>query len=105
MWRLVAETLTNYEAKMPSAVGKAARNRRGADDDDVVVTGLSGRLPESDSIEEFAEQLFAGVDLVTGDGRRWAPGEHQFIYFHDLLHATIPRIGRHYLAWPPNLVT
>lgn len=55
---------------MPSAV-----NGRRADDDDIVLTGLSGRLPESDSIEEFAQQLFAGVDLVTADDRRWTPGE------------------------------
>ncbi|XP_063632471.1 fatty acid synthase-like [Cydia splendana] len=41
---------------------------------DVVMSGLSGRLPESDNIEEFAQQLFAGVDMVTDDGRRWTPG-------------------------------
>ncbi|XP_061706492.1 fatty acid synthase-like [Cydia pomonella] len=43
-------------------------------EDDVILSGLSGRLPESDSIEEFARQLFAGVDLVTADDRRWTPG-------------------------------
>ncbi|KAJ2944093.1 hypothetical protein O0L34_g18059 [Tuta absoluta] len=45
-------------------------------DDDVVLTGLSGRLPESNTIQEFADQLFAGVDLVTADDRRWTPGLH-----------------------------
>lgn len=44
--------------------------------DDIVLTGLSGRLPESNSIDEFAQQLFDGVDLVTADGRRWMPGEY-----------------------------
>lgn len=58
-------------AEMPSAVNGCA----GAADD-VVLTGLSGRLPESDSIEEFAKNLFDGVDLVTDDDRRWAPGEY-----------------------------
>ncbi|XP_063530101.1 fatty acid synthase-like [Cydia strobilella] len=43
-------------------------------EDDVILSGLSGRLPESDSIEEFERQLFAGVDLVTADDRRWTPG-------------------------------
>nr|QLI61974.1 fatty acid synthetase 2 [Streltzoviella insularis] len=56
---------------MPGAV-----NGTRISDDDVVLTGLSGRLPESDNIEEFAEQLFAGVDLVTADDRRWTPGLH-----------------------------
>ncbi|XP_076272609.1 fatty acid synthase 1 [Rhynchophorus ferrugineus] len=42
--------------------------------DDVVITGISGRLPESNSIEEFKQQLFDGVDLVTNDERRWPSG-------------------------------
>ncbi|XP_041987847.1 fatty acid synthase [Aricia agestis] len=56
---------------MPGAVTNGARA-----EDDIVVTGLSGRLPQSDNIDEFAEQLFAGVDLVTADDRRWTPGLH-----------------------------
>lgn len=43
-------------------------------EDEVVITGLSGRLPESNSIEEFKEQLLAGVDLITDDERRWGAG-------------------------------
>ncbi|XP_054286913.1 fatty acid synthase-like [Macrosteles quadrilineatus] len=43
-------------------------------DDDVVISGISGRLPESSNIEEFKEQLFAGVDLITDDERRWPSG-------------------------------
>ncbi|KAL1517282.1 hypothetical protein ABEB36_001067 [Hypothenemus hampei] len=42
--------------------------------DDVVITGISGRLPESNTIEEFKQQLFDGVDLVTDDERRWPSG-------------------------------
>lgn len=42
---------------------------------DVVVSGLSGRLPESDSIEEFRQHLLNGDDMVTDDDRRWPPGE------------------------------
>lgn len=59
---------------MPSAVVNGSRGAQSPDD--IVVTGLSGRLPESDSIEEFARQLFEGVDLVTADDRRWTPGLH-----------------------------
>lgn len=60
------------EGNMPSVVN--GTNGAGVDDD-IVLTGLSGKLPESNNIEEFAEQLFAGVDLVTADSRRWVPGE------------------------------
>jgi hypothetical protein len=55
-------------------VGGAPRGW-GSGDDDVVITGLSGRFPESNNIEEFAEQLFAGVDLITDDERRWPSGK------------------------------
>ncbi|XP_038206276.1 fatty acid synthase-like [Zerene cesonia] len=58
---------------MPGAVMNGGRAASG---DDVVLTGLSGRLPQSDNIEEFAQQLFDGVDLVTADDRRWTPGLH-----------------------------
>ena len=56
----------------PAAAGAAGG---GSPSDDIVITGLSGRLPESNSIEEFKDQLFAGVDLVTADDRRWPTGQ------------------------------
>ncbi|XP_063548210.1 fatty acid synthase-like [Cydia strobilella] len=49
---------------------------RNSNDSEVVLTGLSGRLPESSNIEEFAQQLFDGVDLVTTDDRDWTPGSN-----------------------------
>jgi len=42
---------------------------------EVVISGLSGRLPESDNIAEFREHLINGDDMVTEDDRRWEPGE------------------------------
>ncbi|CAG2065477.1 unnamed protein product, partial [Timema podura] len=42
--------------------------------EEVVISGISGRLPESGNIDEFRDQLFAGVDLVTEDERRWPSG-------------------------------
>ncbi|XP_043471863.1 fatty acid synthase [Leptopilina heterotoma] len=45
-------------------------------DDDIVITGFSGRLPESSNIEEFKQKLFDGIDLVTDDERRWPSGLH-----------------------------
>nr|XP_022904132.1 fatty acid synthase isoform X2 [Onthophagus taurus] len=42
--------------------------------DDVVITGISGRFPESNNMEEFRQQLFDGIDLVTDDERRWPSG-------------------------------
>ncbi|KAM9716550.1 fatty acid synthase [Menidia menidia] len=44
--------------------------------DDIVICGISGRLPESNSLEEFWENLINGVDMVTEDDRRWTPGKY-----------------------------
>lgn len=42
--------------------------------DEIVITGFSGRLPESSTIEEFKNNLFDGVDMVNDDARRWPKG-------------------------------
>lgn len=47
--------------------------------DEVVIAGISGRLPESNNLEEFWENLINGVDMVTEDDRRWKPGKISFI--------------------------
>ncbi|XP_077979410.1 fatty acid synthase-like [Glandiceps talaboti] len=45
-------------------------------DDNVVISGLGCRLPESDNIEEFWQHLIDKDDMVTEDDRRWEPGLH-----------------------------
>lgn len=40
-----------------------------------MIAGIAGRLPESDNLQEFWENLLNGVDMVTEDDRRWKPGE------------------------------
>ena len=42
--------------------------------EEIVISGISGRYPESDNIAEFADNLLAGRDLLTVDDRRWEPG-------------------------------
>ncbi|XP_034666101.1 fatty acid synthase [Drosophila subobscura] len=46
----------------------------GGDARDVVISGLSGKLPESSNIEEFKYNLLNGIDMVTDDPRRWEAG-------------------------------
>lgn len=43
--------------------------------DEYVISGISGRFPESNSTAEFEEHLFAGRDMITDDGRRWPSGK------------------------------
>ncbi|XP_060796063.1 fatty acid synthase isoform X1 [Neoarius graeffei] len=42
--------------------------------EEIVIAGISGRLPESNNLEEFWQNLVNGVDMVTEDDRRWKPG-------------------------------
>lgn len=61
---------------MPARVPDVQNGIHDRIDEDIVITGLSGRFPESNSVEEFKQQLFDGVDLVTDDERRWPAGLH-----------------------------
>lgn len=42
--------------------------------EDVVISGIAGRFPESDTIQEFREHLMNGDDMITEDDRRWPLG-------------------------------
>ncbi|GAB0090084.1 Fatty acid synthase [Sergentomyia squamirostris] len=39
--------------------------------DDIVISGFSGRLPECSNIKEFMDNLYNGVDMVNDDPRKW----------------------------------
>jgi fatty acid synthase len=52
------------------------------DTEEIVISGISGRFPESENFDEFAENLFANKDLITEDERRWPKGKKiSKIYF------------------------
>ena len=53
-----------------------------AADDDVVISGISCRLPESENMEEFRQHLLRGEDMVTETNRRWQQGIVQGICFN-----------------------
>lgn len=42
--------------------------------EDIVISGISGRFPESDNTDELAKNLFENVDMITSDERRWPKG-------------------------------
>ncbi|OTF78648.1 fatty acid synthase-like protein, partial [Euroglyphus maynei] len=48
--------------------------RKNDDDNDIVISGISGRFPESENIDELKENLYNHVDMVTEDDRRWPVG-------------------------------
>lgn len=62
------------EASQQATNGTMNGNSSYSGNDEIVISGISGRLPESNSIAELKENLFAGIDLVTDDERRWPSG-------------------------------
>lgn len=42
--------------------------------ENIVITGFSGRFPESDSVEELAKNLYDHTDMTNDEPRRWKKG-------------------------------
>lgn len=51
------------------------RTRQWQIKEDVVITGMSGRLPSADNLEEFEKNLYSKEDMVIVDNYRWPAGE------------------------------
>lgn len=43
--------------------------------EEIVISGIAGRFPDSDNVKHFKENLFNKVDLISDDDRRWKLGE------------------------------
>ena len=48
--------------------------------DPIVISGMSGRFPESDSTDELADNMYANKNLFTDDDRRWPKGNNNFVF-------------------------
>ena len=46
----------------------------------IVISGMSGRFPESDSTDELADNMYKNLDLITEDDRRWPTSELKFFF-------------------------
>ncbi|CAJ0579052.1 unnamed protein product, partial [Mesorhabditis spiculigera] len=53
--------------------------------EDIVISGVSGRFPQSENVKEFGDKLLAGEDLVTEDDSRWPPGYYDLPKRHGKL--------------------
>jgi fatty acid synthase len=50
------------------------------DPDDIVISGISGKFPNSDSMKELQDNLLNKVDLGSDDERRWLHGSIHWLY-------------------------
>lgn len=48
--------------------------------DEIVISGIAGRFPESDNVHQFQYNLMNKVDMVTDDNRRWDHGKKKIYY-------------------------
>ena len=53
-------------------------------DDPVVITGIGGRFPESENLDEFWFNLLSGKQLCTKDDRRWPVGKFMYTCICDV---------------------
>lgn len=49
-------------------------------DDDVVISGMSGRFPHCATVEEFKQKLFNGTDILSEGESRWPEGKNYFTH-------------------------
>lgn len=43
--------------------------------DNICISGVAGRFPECENVEQFIAELLKGTDLMTVDDKRFKPGE------------------------------
>lgn len=44
--------------------------------EEIVISGMAGRFPDSDNMEKLKDNLLNKVDLVSDDARRWKLGDY-----------------------------
>lgn len=49
--------------------------------EEIVISGISGRFPECENVDEFMDSLIKGIDLVTENCRRFKPGKKCLSYY------------------------
>lgn len=57
-------------------------------DDDIVISGMSGRLPFSDDLDHFASNLYSGIDMVTEDDSRYPIGKFLITFATLIINVT-----------------
>ena len=43
--------------------------------DDIVISGIGGRYPNSDNVDQFWTNLMSGLEMTTIDDSRWPLGK------------------------------
>ena len=59
--------------------------------DEIVISGMGGRLPLSNSTDEFADNLYNNIDMITPDenNERWPKGKLNLLILRCLIFFSI----------------
>lgn len=49
-------------------------------DEEIVISGIAGRFPDSDNIKLLQENIMNKIDLGSEDDRRWSNGKVQLSF-------------------------
>lgn len=60
---------------MPAGKLNKRRYKEPEPGEEIVISGIAGRFPESRNVEELKNNLLNKIDLVTDDDRRWKLGD------------------------------
>jgi hypothetical protein len=80
-----ATSTDQSNADLPSSVEGGGNGGEGGqrpfwrDQEEIVISGVSGRFPRSENVQEFGDLLLAGEDLITEDDLRWPPGAKNWL--------------------------
>lgn len=60
-------------------------------EEEIVISGITGRFPNSDNIKEFQDNIFNKIDLGSSDHQRWTNCNNIFFlnYFEKNPHLII----------------
>lgn len=59
---------------MPSIKTDSRLYKEPVPGEEIVISGIAGRFPESENVQVLGKNLFEKKDLVTDDDRRWKLG-------------------------------
>ena len=74
-------------------------------ENDIVISGMSGRFPLSGNTNELAHNVFSGKDLITQTNDRWPESEFTFYYVKLIIFKILIKVySESILVWEKSKI-
>lgn len=93
MYWLVLVVYFDYHKGQMSSLIKKISDIDIENDNDIVISGMSGRFPNSDNVAEFSFNLYNKIDMLDDDERRWTHSNPGWILMQKIIAATYSDIS------------